>query len=107
MSEIDLGNRPDHPDFKTSSELKKANWSGQRMNTITNCAEIWLMGNLEASISPSDLQANPRAIEQAMSRIFQLDRIMPDHEEARKLGALQDEVDNMKMNAPIILTTKH
>lgn len=100
--------RPDHPDFMTAKELADINFSGQRMNSISNNAEIWLEGRLRYSISADDLQRNPRAIEMAMSELFQLDRIMPDHEEARKLGAIQDEVDNIKLNAPIIInSSKH
>ena len=40
--------RPNHPDFLTSSELKRIEFSGIRHNSITNNIEIWTLGDLRA-----------------------------------------------------------
>ena len=36
--------RPDHPDFMGASELKKAEFSGIRHNSLTDQTEIWKVG---------------------------------------------------------------
>lgn len=87
-------NRPDHPDFKDSTELKKEKWSGLRMNSLTNCAEIWLLGNLEASVSPWDLAQNPNKVNEEMERVFALEKVMPDTPEGRKLGQEAEAKDS-------------
>lgn len=40
--------RPDHPDFMDSSELKKKEFSGVRLNKISQEWEIWTVGDLRA-----------------------------------------------------------
>lgn len=81
--EMDDFKRPDHPDFMDSAELRKIGWSGYRMNALTTDAEIWLKGEVKASISPQDLALNPQAINEAMADIFALDEAMPDTPQAR------------------------
>jgi hypothetical protein len=92
--------RSDHPDFKDSTELKKEKFSGLRMNSLTNCAEIWLLGNLEASITPGDLAYNPNKVNEEMERVFALEKVMPDTPEGRRLGS---EAEAKESTSGIIL----
>lgn len=64
--------RPNHPDFMDSSELKKAQWSGVRHNTIAAQTEIWVNGEILASVSDLLAAANPNAIEEAYIQVFGL-----------------------------------
>lgn len=75
--------RPDHPDFMTSSELKAKQWSGIRHNSITDTAEIWILGNLEETITATQVQLNPLAINEAFERLFALAEVMPDTDLAK------------------------
>jgi hypothetical protein len=43
--------RPDHPDFMCASELKKAEFSGIRHNSLTDQTEIWKVGEVAKVIS--------------------------------------------------------
>lgn len=71
--------RPSHPDFMDSSEIRKAELSGIRHNSITGDCEIWVDGRLEASVSQAQVQLNPRAIDEAYARVFGLDcEVAPD-----------------------------
>lgn len=42
--EMEDFNRPNHADFMDSSELKKIEFSGLRHNSISDCMEIWVLG---------------------------------------------------------------
>jgi hypothetical protein len=42
--------RPDHPDFMDASELKKIKFSGLRSNQIGLQTEIWVLGDIRATI---------------------------------------------------------
>jgi len=46
--------RPDHPDFMRASELKKAEFSGIRHNSLTDQMEIWKVGEV-AKVIPKAL----------------------------------------------------
>jgi len=46
--------RPNHPDFCTTSELKKQGFTGMRHNSLTNDIEIWTLGDLRAKAPASD-----------------------------------------------------
>lgn len=43
--------RPDHPDFWTTEELKKKEFSGVRQNNIALQWEFWILGNMERAVS--------------------------------------------------------
>lgn len=43
--------RPDHPDFATTEELKKKEFSGVRQNNIALTWEFWILGNIERRVS--------------------------------------------------------
>jgi len=53
--------RPDHPDFLDSSELKKKEFSGVRINKISNEWEIWTVGDLRAHGPAKDQEAFMKA----------------------------------------------
>jgi hypothetical protein len=54
-------NRPDHPDFKDSSELKKMEFSGIRHNKISHEWEIWTLGDLRAHGNDKDQEGFMKA----------------------------------------------
>lgn len=88
--------RSGHPDFMTAKELKDSNFSGLRSNSITNNAEIWMLGELRAVVTPYDLDKDPQAINKAFENLFMLDNILPDTEQARLYGRYRDEEANSK-----------
>jgi hypothetical protein len=64
--------RPDHPDFHTSAELKKNQFSGTRANSITQEWEIWILGELRAKGPLRDQDAFMRAY----ADVFALDNVL-------------------------------
>lgn len=62
--------RPDHYDFMTHSELKKAKWSGIRHNSVGLCMEIWINGDMTSTMSDENVRKNPREWEDMYSRTF-------------------------------------
>lgn len=53
--------RPNHPDYMDSSELKKTKFSGTRHNRITDEFEIWTLGDLRAHVPVRDVEACKKA----------------------------------------------
>lgn len=43
--------RPNHPDFMTSEELKKKEFSGVRKNDIALQWEFWILGDMVRTVS--------------------------------------------------------
>lgn len=82
--------RPNHPDFMDSSELKKIQWSGFRHNSITDCGEIWVLGEVKESISAQQVALNPLAINEAYERVFELEEVMPDTQAAKDYIRIRD-----------------
>lgn len=76
-------NRPNHADFKDSSELRKDSFSGIRHNSITDSIEIWLLGRMEKSVGFNEVQLDPLAVNKAYADVFCLEEIAPDTEEMR------------------------
>lgn len=70
--------RPNHPDFMLASELKAANFSGLRVNSISKDMELWVRGEKVKSISESDIGFDPQAINKAVAEYFGLDEVQPD-----------------------------
>lgn len=62
--------RPNHNDFRLSSELKKTEFSGIRHNSITNCQELWIMGELKASMAMEEIAARPDAWDNLYRDVF-------------------------------------
>ena len=75
--------RPDHPDFQTTAELKKLRFCGIRHNALTDEAEIWVLGNIEAKVSKAESLLNPLAINRAYEEVFALKEVMPDTLDAK------------------------
>lgn len=69
--------RPDHPDFKTSDELKKMEWTGIRQNNIILAWEFWILGRVERSVSFQEVKNDPKALNKAHVEIFHM---MPDED---------------------------
>lgn len=76
---IENFNRPNHPDFMVSSELKKEGFSGIRHNSLTDEAEIWLDGEIKATVSRAEVAFDPDALNKAFEKVFALEDVMPDH----------------------------
>lgn len=70
-------NRPNHPDFLTSTELKQTQFTGIRHNSLNEACEIWLIGELMASISPEMMNLNMHAIDDAFAEVFSLHEVRP------------------------------
>lgn len=64
--------RPDHPDFKTESELRRMEFSGVRINGITRDWEIWIVGERKAYGNEKD----KAAFEKAYADVFGLDEVI-------------------------------
>lgn len=64
--------RPDHNDFATSSELRDRSFSGVRNNELLQTREIWIEGNLAASMSIMEIGFRPESWEQLYRDVFRL-----------------------------------
>lgn len=69
--------RPNHPDFATSLELKEQQWTGVRHNSVAECMEVWLLGEVKKTITPRMLATNLHAIDEAIAEVFALDEVRP------------------------------
>jgi hypothetical protein len=86
--------RPNHPDFMTTSELKKAEWSGIRHNSISMNCEIWVLGVVQASVSPELVEIDHRAIDKAYAEVFGLHDVAPGIPELKNYKARQGIKDS-------------
>jgi len=77
--------RPNHPDFALSSELKEQKWSGLRHNSLTDTAELWILGEVRGTVSKAQIQLDPLAINKMYEEVFMLDNILPDIVELREI----------------------
>ena len=62
--------RPNHDDFRTTTELKAAQFSGMRANTITSTYELWVVGVVEREVSFLAVAADPLALTKAHAEFF-------------------------------------
>jgi hypothetical protein len=76
--------RPDHPDFMDSSELRKMEFSGVRHNSIGNCMEIWILGEVTDSVSDTEIKFNPKAFTTVYENRFNLHEVKEMRNEQRK-----------------------
>lgn len=77
MSDDFDSKRPDHPDFMTHGELKKAEFSGLRNNSLTGEVEVWAVGELKETVTRNMLLLDPSlAIAQAIERVFGIHYVM-------------------------------
>lgn len=63
-------NRPNHDDFRTTEELKKAQFTGVRQNEISRNWEFWILGEIKKAIHESE--AYPEVLAAAHLELFQL-----------------------------------
>lgn len=80
--------RPNHPDFMTSSELKAIKFSGMRGNSITDSIELWTLGDMRVSISKTQVELDPLAVNKAYCELFCLDEVAPDTVEMREFNKM-------------------
>lgn len=64
--------RPNHPDFLTTEELKKIEFSGVRQNEITREWEFWLVGEIKAVLSEAAVQADNSLLAKTHVEIFHM-----------------------------------
>jgi len=62
--------RSNHEDFATSSELKERQFSGYRMNTLTDELEIWVRGIIQGRVRAPNGQPDDEAVQREFNRIF-------------------------------------
>lgn len=74
MSTEDFDSKtPDHPDFMTANELKKIEFSGLRVNSLSGDTEIWVLGEIRRIVDKKLLEEHPNAaITNAFEDIFGL-----------------------------------
>ena len=58
-TEMEDFKRPEHTDFMTTSELKKAEWSGVRNNSISEEVECWILGEIVFKSTVAEMLLNP------------------------------------------------
>ena len=76
--------RPNHPDFMTTNELKAASFSGQRTNSLTSNWELWVLGEVVAHVTPSQVAIDPQIINKTVAFHFGLDDVQPDMAELKR-----------------------
>ena len=64
--------RPNHEDFKDSSELRKLNFSGIRNNTLSGYREVWMAGQVVAEMKEAEAQAFPQRWHALYEQVFLL-----------------------------------
>ncbi len=64
--------RPDHNDFKTSSELAKDRFSGIRQNSLALTQELWVNGEIKISMAQARVKMDPDAWDREYAEVFGL-----------------------------------
>ena len=67
--------RPDHPDFLSSQELQKMQFSGVRQNSIAMDQELWILGEVKIRMSHLRLAIEPGAWEKEYAKVFGLHHV--------------------------------
>lgn len=67
--------RPNHPDFKLSSELREMRWSGIRQNSITDEREVWVEGHCVLTMSNIICVTDPLLWEKKYAEVFDLKHV--------------------------------
>ena len=70
MMEIEDFKRPNHNDFKDSSELKKEKFNGIRHNSLTEDMECWIEGEVVVCSSKLARTINPNDFEEKYAEYF-------------------------------------
>lgn len=80
--------RPDHPDFMDTQELKKINFSGIRHNSLSEDIEIWVDGTIAKSITKFSRSMDERAVRKALEEVFGLEVVeIMDNAQQRSFDA--------------------
>lgn len=64
--------RPDHYDFMTSSELKRAEFSGMRQNQLAMQWELWLVGEIKGTVSFEAAAKDHLAVTRMHAEVFHM-----------------------------------
>jgi hypothetical protein len=64
--------RPNHNDFRLTSELHVQSFSGIRRNELAGEYEIWVEGDVLARFSTAVADSNPQAFEDFFKEVFLL-----------------------------------
>ena len=64
--------RPDHPDFMDSYELKKIEFSGQRLNKLSGYVEMWVVGEKVFEMSLIEIELDKSKWEEKYAEHFAL-----------------------------------
>lgn len=67
--------RPDHPDFRTADEHKKAKFTGIRRNEMGLRWEFWILGEIKKEVTFQEVARDPKALAKAHVELF---RMQPD-----------------------------
>lgn len=67
--------RPNHPDFKTGSELRDMSWSGIRENRITDEREVWVSGRCVMTMSNRVCLTMPEEWNRKYAEVFDLQHV--------------------------------
>ena len=64
--------RPNHPDFHTTEEHRKNEFTGIRKNDLVLQYEFWILGKIEKTVSFEEVAKNKFALEQAHIELFHM-----------------------------------
>lgn len=67
--------RPNHNDFRDSSELAKEKFCGVRHNLISNYMEFWIEGEKKFEMSVLEFQQNPQKWADEMASCLGLHKV--------------------------------
>lgn len=67
--------RPDHNDFRTSTELKKEQFSGVRHNSLNDYMEFWIDGEVKFDMSVAEFRMHPEKWEKEMADCLGLTKV--------------------------------
>ncbi len=68
--------RPNHNDFLTTQELKASEFSGIRINSITQTREIWVLGEIKASMPEHEIRYFPEKFDELYANVFGLHHVV-------------------------------
>ncbi len=66
--------RSDHNDFATSKELKDREFTGLRLNSITNRREVWIVGELRGAMCNTYATQFPEKWDLWYRQMFEMDK---------------------------------
>lgn len=76
--------RPNHNDFRFTSELMKTNFTGVRNNSLLDMQELWINGEIVLAMRVEDIVRDPSAWDKAYSQFFAMDDLIVTEENKAK-----------------------